>query len=220
MSIVLCVIDNVRMYESSFVEKTFGTLESTRLLGIKNERRRAESLAGLVALRDALGDRAAGDIERDGRGRPGFAGSTEIDFSISHSGKISVAALIDSPLGRIGVDIERIDEKKEDTHKRIADRYFSKEEISAFEASGDSLEFYKIWTTKEARAKFFGIGLAEILSAERSFEKNDCNEYLLMHFLLTYKGESYMLTVCVNREEKLDFICGRDMTLVPVDISK
>lgn len=220
MSLNLALVDNTCLREASFVEKTFGALESRRVLGIKNERRRYESLAGLVALREALGDRVAGDVERDERGRPSFAGNTGLDFSISHSGNISVAALIDSPSGRVGVDIERIDEKKEDTHKRIADRYFSKEEKIIFETSGDPLEFYKIWTAKEARAKLLGLGLAEILSAERSFEKNDCNEYLLMHFLLTYKGESYMLTVCVNREEKLDFICGRDMTLVPVDISK
>ncbi len=177
-------------------------------------------MAGLVALKEALGNRAAGNIERNERGRPSFAGNTGLDFSISHSGNISVAALIDSPSGRVGVDIERIDEKKEDTHRRIADRYFGEEERAIFEDSGSAVEFYKIWTAKEAKAKLSGVGLSEILSARRSFEKNDCNEYLLVHFLLMYKDESYMLAVCINKEEKLDFICGSDMTLVPIDISK
>ena len=212
MSLNLCAIDNVSVRELSFVEETFGPFESRRILAIRNERRRAESVAGLVALKEALGGRTAGNIERDELGRPSFVGVDALDFSISHSGDLSIAALIDGPSGRVGVDIERIDEKKEDTHLRIAQRYFSKEEQAVLEASPVSIEFYKIWTAKEAKAKLLGVGLSKMLSSENSFEKSD-HKFILKHFLLTYKGDRYLLALCVNKNDKLNFICGGNINI-------
>ena len=211
MSLRLAALENTNFNTSFSVSKTFGDLEERRILAIKNERRRAESLAGLESLYKALDGRSVGDIARNSEGRPFFVGDTGIDFSISHSGKLSVAALLEGSIGRVGVDIEKIDEKKEDTHKRIAERYFSDEEKLAFLNSSSPLEFYKIWTAKEARAKFFGFGLAQMLSTHRSAKKDE--DASVLHVLLTCKNEKYVLAVCTAKDEKIDFICGNGISV-------
>ena len=216
MSLWLSVEENVSAHESFSVLETFGERESRRIFDIKNERRRAESLAGLVALKNALGDKDAREIVRDARGRPSFLYNGDMDFSISHSQSLSVAALIDS-LGRVGVDIERIDEKKEDTHRRIAKRYFSDEERQRLASSPTPIEFFKIWTAKEARAKLSGNGLAEIISLDRA-EKNE--EGNVRHFLLTYKNEKYILAVCTDKDDEIDFICSEAISVSAIDINK
>ncbi len=218
MSLVLSIEKNSRSYPTDLVEEWFGIAESGRILSIKNERRRAESISGLVALKKALGDMGSGSIVRDPNGRPRFADKPGVDFSISHSGILSVAALTDSPSGRVGVDIERVeaDEKKEDTHRRIADRYFSAEEKLCFSALQTSVEFYRIWTAKEARSKLTGIGLAALLSLEQEDKTSRNEEYLYKHFLLNYENEKYVLTVCTNVDEKINFACGDDIEITPL----
>ena len=215
MSLVLSIEKNVRSYPVELVEEWFGTAEIRRILAIKNERRRAESIAGLVALKNALGDMTTVSISRDANGRPCFADRTGIDFNISHSGNLSVAALIITPSGRVGVDIERVEvgEKKEDMHRRIAERYFSTEEKLSFDASPTSVEFYRIWTEKEARAKLTGVGLAKLLSLGREDNEIQNEEYHLEHFLLSCENEKYVLTVCTNEDEKIKIACGDDITI-------
>ena len=212
MSLVVFVQENDRPCDASFVGEVFGSFELERIIAIKNERRRNESAWGLVALKNALGDKASAPIQRDGRGRPYFRSDMEMDLGISHSGSVSVAALVDTQGVRVGVDIEKVDEKKEDTHRRIAKRYFSDEEQAALSNSKSPLEFYRIWTSKEARAKLTGEGLAELICADKA-QKNDKDEALwFTHFLLTYKSESYVITVCTNRDEKINFNCSEKMT--------
>ena len=215
MSLVLSIEKNSRSYPADLVEEWFGVAESRRIFSIKNERRRAESIAGLVALKNALGDISSTSILRDSNGRPRFADKTGIDFSISHSGILSVAALTKSPSGRVGVDIEKVevDEKKEDTHRRIAGRYFSDEEKLAFYASSTSVEFYRIWTAKEARAKLTGVGLAALLSSSQPLNISQNEEYHFMHFLLTYNDEEYVLTVCTDEDDVINFVCGDDIKI-------
>ena len=207
MSLTLCIEENVNIHPSFSIEETFGALEGRRIAAIKNERRRAETVAGVSALKKALLDRVAGEITRDARGRPHFSDASGVDFSISHSGALSVAAVFDCPSARVGIDIEIIDEKKEDMHRRITERYFSDEERAVFSACPTPLEFFKLWTAKEARAKLSGLGLAEIISNERTSLEKD-KEYFISHFLVTYNSEKYILAVCTDKNEKIDFICG------------
>ena len=217
MSLRLAVLENTNLNTSFSVSKTFGELEERRVLTMKNERRRAESLAGLEALYKALNGRRVGDIERDSEGRPFFVGDVGIDFSISHSGCLSVAALLEGNLGRVGVDVEKIDEKKEDTQRRIAGRYFSDEENLAFLRHSTPLEFYKIWTAKEARAKLFGFGLAQMLSVDRTVKRNE--DVFIFHFLLTCKNEKYVLALGTSKDEKIDFICGDGISVSAINVN-
>ena len=212
MSLVVFAEENDRSHDASFVGETFGDGELLRLLGIKNDRRRNESAAGLVALKNALGDKCSALLKRDERGRPYFPSEKEMDLSISHSGSVSVAVLACGPDSRVGIDIEKVDEKKEDTHRRIANRYFSEGEQTALAASESPLEFYRIWTSKEARAKLTGKGLAELISSDKTQKKDKDENLRFMHFLLTYKSEGYVLTVCVNKNEKIKFNCSNEMT--------
>ena len=212
MSLVVFVQENDRSCDASFVREAFGDCELERILGIKNDRRRIESVWGLVALKNALGDKRSVLLKRDERGRPYFPSEKDMDLSISHSGSISAAALACGLLPRVGVDIEKVDEKKEDTHRRIANRYFSEDEQVALKTSESPVEFYRIWTSKESRAKLTGEGLAELICADKA-QKNDKDEALwFTHFLLTYKSESYVITVCTNRDEKINFNCSEKMT--------
>ena len=219
MSLTLSVEDNVHACEYLWVEQTFGALEHMRILGIKNVRRRAESLAGLAALKKTLGKRISEntDIQRNSCGRPSFVGREDLDFSISHSGNLSVAVLIDSPYGRVGVDIERIDEEKKDAHRRISQRYFSQEERDLVEASKTAEAFYKIWTTKEAKAKLTGKGLAELLSENKSLTEED-GKYIFSYFLLTYNGEKYMLTVCATCGDEVEVVCNDGICVFPLTV--
>ena len=216
MSLRLAVEKNVNFDTLFSVPSIFGETESRRILAIKNERRRAESTAGLIALKRAVGDIRAGQIVRDARGRPRFAEALGVDFNISHSASLSVAAV--NPLGRVGVDIERIDGKKGDTHRRIAERYFSDEEKLDFLNSPTPLEFFRIWTAKEARAKLFGYGLAEIISLERAAKKEE--ECTVLHFLVNCEDEKYVLTVCTDGDDKIDFICSDGINVSAIDINK
>ena len=213
MSLVLSAQKNDCIYDPCFIEECFGASERVRVFGIKNERRRQESIAGLFALKNALGGRVSAIIQRDERGRPYFCGSVGMDFSISHSGAFSVAALVDSSHGRVGVDIELADEKKEDTHRRIANRYFSEDEQRMLERSRTPFEFYKIWTAKEARAKLTGVGLAQRLSIDKAQTADENEKYYFQHFLLTYQSEKYVLTVCTDKNEEINFDCSDNMMI-------
>ena len=218
MSLRLAVEKNVNFDTLFSVPSVFGEAESRRILAMKNERRRAESAAGLLALKRALGDIEPGKIVRDERGRPSFAEALGVDFNISHSGSLSVAAVIDSPFWRVGVDIERVDEKKGNAYERIAERYFSDEEKLHFLNSPTPLEFFKIWTAKEARAKLFGHGLAEIISLDRDVKKDE--ECTVLHFLIACESEKYVLAVCTNGDDEIDFICSNGINVSAIDINK
>ncbi len=94
-------------------------------------------------------------------------------FSISHSGEIAVCALrtdikkedclyFEGSPDSIGIDIEIFKEDKE-RYQKIAERYFSEEEIKCLEDSENySLEFLRLWTKKEAHIKCTGEGLKDI----------------------------------------------------------
>ncbi len=96
----------------------------------------------------------APEIHIGENGKPYIDG---LHFNISHSGEYVVCAFADS---EVGVDIEKIREYR----KRVAEK-FHPEEIAAIENSEDKdLEFFKIWTMKEAYLKCLGTGISKDLS--------------------------------------------------------
>ena len=85
----------------------------------------------------------------------GVHSSSEIHFSLSHSGDYSVCAVSSH---NVGVDIEKIGDDKE----RIADRFFAEEEREYIQ---DAAGFYRIWTLKESFMKAVGWGMKLPLDA-------------------------------------------------------
>ena len=80
----------------------------------------------------------------------------DLQFNLSHSHDIAVYAL--TKQAEIGVDIEKIEDFKED----IAKRFFSPEEVAQLmqlPAEEKCSAFYTIWACKEAVIKTFGKGL-------------------------------------------------------------
>jgi 4'-phosphopantetheinyl transferase len=86
-------------------------------------------------------------------------GQRPLEFNLSHSGGLALLAVT---RGRpVGVDIERIRPEADD--ERIAQRFFSPEEVAALAAVPSerrSEAFFACWTRKEAYLKARGVGLS------------------------------------------------------------
>lgn len=94
------------------------------------------------------------DLNYTGHQRPYFNGAA-IDFNISHSGKFVVCAAAENI--RLGVDIEQI--KPVDLND--FQEQFSDDEMRFIQSDdGSFVNFYNIWTKKEALIKADGKGLS------------------------------------------------------------
>ena len=179
--------------------------ELERLKKINNPQRRAESVGGLVSLKNCLehnGFDLRGDefvVKRNSDGRPFFLNEKLPDISITHSGEFS-AAVVGDGTGRGGIDIEAVSSDENGGHsaryEKIAERYFTNKEKEAFLTACDRrLEFLKIWTSKEAYAKCRGISLAGLI-AEGGNRKADHENNYLFCFKLSYNEREYVLSLC------------------------
>lgn len=92
------------------------------------------------------------NIEYTENGKPTVTG---INFSISHSKNILVQAF--SFTGKIGIDVEHINFKR--NYLKLAKRYFNEEEyhyLKSLSGKDAPLQFYQLWTAKEAVCKAQG----------------------------------------------------------------
>lgn len=122
--------------------------------------------------------------------------NANLDFNISHSGNWLVGAISSS---RVGVDIEKINSNRD--VKSIAKNFYSLEENSLLENSSNSYieNFYKLWTIKEASAKYFGTSIFKYLNKGNQTEKKLS--------LLQYKFQNeYFITISSNLEKKVKLI--------------
>ncbi|APC96920.1 4'-phosphopantetheinyl transferase family protein [Francisella frigiditurris] len=122
--------------------------------------------------------------------------NANLDFNISHSGDWLVGAISSS---RVGVDIEKINSNRD--VKSIAKNFYSLEENSLLENDSNSYieNFYKLWTIKEASAKYFGVSILEYLS-----KGNQTPEKLN---LLQYKfQDEYFITISTSLEKEVKLI--------------
>lgn len=126
----------------------------------------AQSLCALLLLSEAFKE-LEGQIsellvlKRAENGKP-YLENSSLCFSISHSHKYVVCALSDE--SDLGVDVETspvADEKA----KKLAERFFNEEE--KLRVTDNPQVFNRIWSEKEATAKFLGIPLGEYLAQAR-----------------------------------------------------
>lgn len=99
-------------------------------------------------------------------GKPFLAASHEsnLQFNVAHSHELALVALTRGPA--LGVDLEY--RRKLENAQRIAQRFFSAQEVaalSAFPVSQQHAFFFRIWTRKEAFIKATGKGLSQPLGA-------------------------------------------------------
>ena len=150
-------------------------------------------------LTDALIVKAAGEfgiddedvhVIRDHRNKPYLAPRSRYRLSVSVSHCMNTFACIISH-SNCGIDIQN--PKKTDIGK-IAGRFFSIGEQKLVDEGGTDT-FYRLWTMKEAYAKFTGRGIGEVLAG------TDVTQ--LQNVLFTeYRLDNGMYcAVCMPREE-------------------
>lgn len=98
------------------------------------------------------------EILRTQKGKPYFA-ELPIEFSVSHTGDLWVCLMSDEKCA-VGVDVQVM---KTYSYEKIAAVYYTKDEQDYVAEKGRE-GFFKIWTRKEAYAKYTGRGLGKYLS--------------------------------------------------------
>ena len=163
----------------------------------KNDRAACESLFALALLYEQLLslpcriDPSALIFDRSELGKPYFKDS-RVKFNISHSkGYIAVASSIDE---EVGVDVEA-SELPYDRAIKMAERYFSISEIKEVKNHPES--FARIWSRKEAKAKFLGESVGNILSAEQNQEYSSKISEIYAH---SFSIGKIPITLCTKRE--------------------
>lgn len=140
--------------------------ERDELAGFGNSERRRSFVVSRLLLRRTLADildMPAGDVplQRDANGRLQLGAPTRCHISLSHSRSLVAIVVADAACG---VDIEqpcKVDEMK------LAQRYFSAAEarwLASCDEERRRLEFFRLWTLKEAAVKALGEGLANNLA--------------------------------------------------------
>ena len=121
------------------------------------------------------------EILRTDKGKPYFR-EIPVRFSVSHTGDLWVCLISDGS-DPVGVDIQMIRETRQE---KVADRYFTADEKEYLQCHGTD-GFFRIWTRKEAYAKYTGIGLTKEL-AEISTLNNSEVEFVDFDIRAGVKG--------------------------------
>ena len=119
------------------------------------------------------------EFVKNENGKP-FLKSLPIFFSITHTNGFCAVCTSDSP---VGIDCEKIDESYSKKIEIFANRYFVENEISLLKNSEKPLfDFFKIWTTKEAYIKKFGLNgsyLKKIDTTKENTEIHVIDDYII-----------------------------------------
>ena len=131
-----------------------------------------------------LGIEALPDVEFTENGKPYFV-NCRLQFSLSHSGSIAAALISDQACG---LDVEII---REELAEKLKARVLSSEE--------EGLDFFEVWTKKEAAGKLSGRGLP---SKPKEMNLSQFEKMQLFKKRITdSQGREYFITaVCENRE--------------------
>ena len=134
--------------------------------GSQRERERALAYDVLCRLLDGEQPR----LEHDDKGAPFLPDHPELSVSISHC-RTAVAVVV-SPEGRVGIDVE--------CRRKIGDglmeRVCTSDELAAVKASADpTLAFLQLWTRKEAVLKMRGTGIQGFGSMVDALSGNSCH---------------------------------------------
>ena len=143
-------------------------------------------------------------LARNENGKPYFLNSS-LKFNLSHSEGIVACAISDE--GEVGVDVEA-SQLAPDRAKKIAQRFLSHTDAKAIEA--DPSRFVRLWSEKEAEAKFFGTNLPEFLQNERKEAENAQNVQSSSEIAIhRFSYDKIPITLCTTRDfSTVKFICA------------
>lgn len=131
--------------------------------------------------------------------KPALAQEYKLKFNFAHSGNLALYAIA---LSQVGVDLERI--HKMNGVDLFASRFFSHEEQLLFHNSAGEkkqLEFFQIWTRKEAYVKAKGASLAEFLS-----EAGDSSSEVTKWYFRSLKPETGYVAA-VATPDRINELC-------------
>ena len=154
------------------------------------EIKRLTSLLGEMILRSALINEYNSKntdiiIERTENGKPYLKNISDIYFNISHSGNAVAVAISDN---EIGIDIEKI----KTPNLKVAERFFTENEKKYINSD---IDFFEIWTKKEAYFKQLGKGISD------DFSKTD----ILDKGIKTITQNDFVISVSGENAENLSF---------------
>ena len=122
----------------------------------------------LKSISDYGMDHAVYGVIRDHKGKPFLSSGSSVKecISVSHCLDTFVCLISDE---NCGIDIQ--DQRNSDFMK-IARRFFTEEEAELVNAEGAEM-FYRLWTRKEAFAKYTGTGMAGVIRGEQVIDRED-----------------------------------------------
>lgn len=178
--------------ETGLYQKALNLLPAERcakLKIMKTEENRIRSAAAWLLLRIGMEEAFVlpGQMQFavDEYGKPYIKNVPNLSFNLSHSGVYAAAVVSD---GKVGIDIEKPREKKE----QLARRFFSGREYCLLQNAWSDSEFVRIWTRKESYIKAVGLGMRIPLSSFSVTEEEE-NGYYFASFPME---AGYWLSVC------------------------
>lgn len=122
------------------------------------------------------------DIQRTKNGKP-YIKDSKLNFNVSHSAD-AIIAIVGLGYDSLGIDMEVLQNKD---REKIIKRFFQKDEIAFINSSEDkNLEFYRIWTKKEAYIKKNALNMTYISKINVLKEKID-----------TFIIDNMVVSVCI-----------------------
>jgi phosphopantetheine--protein transferase-like protein len=197
----MCISDNNEEEIISHLSLLFGEAEGERIKGISNKNSKISSMGGLIALSFLAQDKCL-PIFRDANGKPHFNDAVSTSFSISHSGRLSVAAYSGDS---VGVDIEKINANRD--LSKIAQRFFTQNELKDFMTAQSVDSFYEIWTRKEAYVKYRGETFGRLCT-------NDPKNVTFKTLLVEQGSDKYILSVCSDKEIQTEIMVIDDNLVI------
>ncbi len=126
-------------------------------------------------------------------GKPQIAGQEEIHFNLTHAMDYAAVGFSDRELG---IDLEYIRTGK----RKVAERFFTKEENDFLQENWNDDLFTKLWTRKESYIKAVGMGMRLPLDSFSVLEDKMNTKEDVFFFKSFPKIPGYWLSVCQHGE--------------------
>lgn len=140
-------------------------------------------------------------IEREENKKPYFKNANNLYFNGTHSSELFAAVMSDEY--NVGIDAEKIRERD---YFAIAEEYFYKSEIEYLKNTHKlEIDFFTIWTIKEAYVKMLGKTIFDIKNSvevdliER--EVRNADNIFFASFIL---DDSYIISICFDTKNDVD----------------
>ena len=136
-------------------------------------------------------------LKTSAAGRPSLKDIPTVDFNLSHTDTLAVCALLQGENApRVGVDAEDTATLSSERAEALAARFFAPCEQKALAEARDKITcFTRIFTKKEAYAKYCGNGLGAHLRSTDTMQK-DFESKARVRFY-TYREGATLITLCL-----------------------